>query len=159
MNIDIHYHIGFLDKILVTQIMNQLKQCLKYQWIQQILKEILQKIPVRKLFLFVGKYLHIIFILSGIKFENERFLNVLRTSLNLCNEGNVINPISYWYLVIVPLCIVFMYTNTYTYPYINIFIVAFIVFIMWIYNLVIKWTEQNCVRGFCHRIETLFSYQ
>lgn len=162
MNIDIHYHIAFLGNILVTQITNQLKQCLKYQQIHQVLKEIFQRISVRKSFIFYGKYiLYVIYIIfSGFKFENE-FRNVLNTSLNICNERAVINPlISSWYFVFVIICIILsvylelvLYTNT------IVITTLFIVFIMWIYNLVTKWTEQNCVRGFRHRIETLFYNQ
>ncbi|XP_015368885.1 PREDICTED: putative neutral sphingomyelinase isoform X1 [Diuraphis noxia] len=97
---------------------------------------------------------------SSIKFEDE-FKNVLITSLNICNEGNVINPlISLWHFVFVIIFIVFMYIYPYTYIDIVSAITLLIIFlIMWIYNLVIKWTEQNCVRGFRHRIETFFSNQ
>ncbi|XP_022178547.1 putative neutral sphingomyelinase isoform X2 [Myzus persicae] len=96
----------------------------------------------------------------GLKFENE-FRNVLNTSLNICNERAVINPlISSWYLVFAIICIIFsIYLDLVLYTDTIVITTLFIVFIMWIYNLVTKLTEQNCVLGFRHRIETLFYNQ
>jgi len=56
--------------------------------------------------------IYFIFIFSGIEFENE-LLNVLNTALNICNEGNSINPLmSEWHFVLIIVCIVFIYIYT-----------------------------------------------
>jgi len=114
-----------------------------------------------KIFYIFRKYLYLIFIIfSGLIFENE-FLSVLNISLNICNEKSVINPLISWHFIIcVLICIILsMYLQLVSYTNTIVIITLLIFFIMYIYNLVIKWTEKNCVRGFCNHIETLFSNQ
>ncbi|KAL4120006.1 hypothetical protein QTP88_012754 [Uroleucon formosanum] len=97
---------------------------------------------------------------SGLIFENE-FLSVLNTSLNICNEKSVINPLISWtFIISVLICIILsMYLQLVSYTNTIVIITLLIFFIMNIYNLIIKWTEKNCIRGFCNHVETLFSNQ
>lgn len=90
-------------------------------------------------------------------FKNE-FQTVLYTSLNICNEKAVTNPlISLWHSVFVIICLILsIYLQPVSYTNIIVLITLLIFFIIWVYNFAIKRIEQNCVRGFCHHIETLF---
>ncbi|XP_026812119.1 putative neutral sphingomyelinase [Rhopalosiphum maidis] len=84
---------------------------------------------------------------TGLIFENE-FLNVINTILDICNEKQVKNPlISLWHCVFVIICLMLsMYLQPVPYTNIVVFITLPILIIMWVYNLILKWKEQNCIR-------------
>lgn len=92
---------------------------------------------------------------------------ILEISLNICNEKSVGNPLIYtWHYVFFLICIMFIYYQPlYLSIYIIehyiviIFILILIFKILWIYNFVVKSIDQNCLRGVCYQMETLFSYQ
>lgn len=82
--------------------------------------------------------------------------NVLNISLDICNKKKE-KVISLWHVFILILMIScymiiprFLDINAY-YKYVIILII-----IIGIYYTITKSTEQNCVRGFNHQIETLF---
>lgn len=99
--------------------------------------------------------------LSEIKMKTE-LQQILNYSLDICNEKSVINPlISLWHYIFLFIFVIFIFyqpllpSNFYI-SCIIIFIAILFFKVMWIYSLVIKSIERNCVRGFCRQIETLF---
>jgi len=92
-------------------------------------------------------------IFSDLRYQSD-LQTTINQSLKICNEKSVtINP-SYFILTFI-IGLIFVYSL----PLLLSFIIIIIFKIMWVYSFVTKSTEQNCIRGFCHQIETIFSYQ
>lgn len=106
-----------------------------------------------KLFIFI--------IFSDLKIKTE-LEQILKYSRDICNEKSVINPlISLWHYIFLLIFVIFIFYQpllpTNFYISCIIIVIAILFFkVMWIYSLVTKSIERNCVRGFCHQIETLF---
>lgn len=101
--------------------------------------------------------LYLLLLFSDYQIKNE-LQEVINTSLKVCNENSVINPLvsfKFYTFFIIILLFTALFMNEYC-SVSNIVIIIFFLKIIWIYSLVTKSIELNCVRGFCHQISTLF---
>lgn len=100
--------------------------------------------------------------------QNEMELRkILDISLRICNEKLVGNPlISTWHYIFFLIFLMFIYYQPLAlslyiseHYIVTIFILILLFKILWVYNFVVKSIDQNCLRGVCYQMKTLFSYE
>lgn len=116
---------------------------------------------------FIGNILYYICFYQFSDLQHKIELQKLKNeSLQICNENLVTNQIwSIKHFTFFLIFLVFIYWQPILplRSYINdhsifttFFIMILLSIVVLIYNLVTKSIEQNCVRGFCQQIETIF---
>jgi len=90
---------------------------------------------------------------QDLQYESDLHTTI-NQSLIICNEKSVM--IKPWYFILIfIISLIFIYIL----PLILSLIIIIILKVMWVYSFVTKCTERNCIRGFCHQIETIFFYR
>lgn len=100
------------------------------------------------------------FIFSDLQYKTD-LQNVINVSLHIFDTKTE-KLFSFWHIIFILSCMIvsciiskFLDINKY-YTFVIILIILLLFIITLIYNIITKSTEQNCVRGFYHQIETLF---
>jgi len=86
---------------------------------------------------------------SDLQYESD-LQTIINQSLKICNEnsGRTIN--SMYFILIFIISLIFIYSL----PLLLSLIIIIIIKIVWVYSFITTSTERNCIRGFCHQIES-----